>query len=72
MSFPPPDATYSQLRRNTLAVGVLRGTTWGPLTEGVARQPNQPASLLLTIRLEVEVMIDQLDREDEAEEVRRD
>lgn len=55
--------------------GTVRGNPWCPIMPTVARADikcgRRGGALLLTIHLEVEVMIDQLDREDEAEEEQR-
>ena len=52
--------------------GTVRGNPWCPIMPSVVRVDTKcgrrGGALLLTIRLEVDVMVDQLDREDAAEE----
>ena len=49
--------------------GTVRGNPWCPIVAAVVRPDikcgRRGGALLLTIRLEVEVMVDQLDREDD-------
>lgn len=62
-------------RGRTLTHGVLLGVEGAPETETVARPSNAraprkfggPCSLMLTIHLEVEVMVEQIEREEAAD-----